>query len=379
MSYCGPLNCDFLSWDQLIDCPRLFDPRSRDTLIFAYKPEAVHPLKFENVVSSFSCVRKSFEGLNISPRAADILMSSWRPSTQKQYGLYIRQWLDFSRQRNNDHSTSPVGTVMEFLTFLFNRGLGYSSVNTARSALSCILYTDSGSPIGQHPLIIRFMKGVFEKRPALPRNMVICDTNIVLNHVKSLSPVKDFVSLKKLTFKTVRMATLLSAQRSQTIHLFSLDNMSVTPNLYNFRIVQPIKQTRPGRHLAEIELAAYPENPDLCIVTTMAEYIKRTEPLRGKQTALFISFFRPHKVVSRSTISLWVKTTLQHAGVDMNIFSPHSTRATSTSKANSSVSLETILKTPGWSGDSTFRRFYNKPIHTSEFSLSLVDSAANAH
>ena len=149
-------------------------------------------------------------------------MSSWRPSTQKQYGPYIRQWLDFSSQRNNDHSTSAVGTVIEFLTFLFNRGLGYSSINTARSALSCILYTDSGSPIGQHPLIIRFMKGVFEKRPALPRNMVTWDTNIVLNHVKSLSPVKD-LSLKNLTFKTVTMAALLSAQRSQTIHLLSLD------------------------------------------------------------------------------------------------------------------------------------------------------------
>ena len=272
-----------------------------------------------------------------------------------------------------------MGTVIEFLTFLFTRGLGYSSINTARSALSCILYTDSGSPMGQHPLIIRFMKGVFEKRPALPRNMVTWDTNIVLNYFKSLSPVKD-LSLKNLTFKTVTMAALLSAQRSQTIHLFSLDNMSVTPDLYKFRIVQPIKQTRPGRHLAEIEFPAYPEDPDLCIVTTMDKYIKRTEPLRGEQSALFISFSRPHKVVSRSTISRWVKTTLQQAGVNMNIFGPHSTRAASTSKANSSVSLEPILKTAGWSGDSTFRRFYHKPIHQpGEFSLSLLDSAVNAH
>ena len=80
------------------------------------------------------------------------------------------------------------------------------------------------------------MKGVFEKRPALPRNTVTWDTNIVLNQIKSLSPVKD-LSLKDLTFKAVTMAALLSAQRSQTVHLFSLDNMSTTPELYKFRIV----------------------------------------------------------------------------------------------------------------------------------------------
>ena len=148
------------------------------------------------------------------------------------------------------------------------------------------------------------MKGVFEKRPALPRNTVTWDTNIVLNHIKSLCPVKD-LSLKDLAFKTVTMAALLSAQGCQTIHLFTLDNMSITPDLYKFRIVQPIKQTRPGSDQAEIEFAAYPEDPDLCIVTTMAEYIMRTEPLGGKQAALFINFSRSHKGVSRSTISRW--------------------------------------------------------------------------
>ena len=82
------------------------------------------------------------------------------------------------------------------------------------------------------------MKSVFEKRPALPRNTVTWDTNTVLNHIKSLSPVKD-LSLKDLTFKRVTMAALLRAQRSQTINLFSLDDMSITPELYKFRIVQP--------------------------------------------------------------------------------------------------------------------------------------------
>ena len=37
---------------------------------------------------------------------------------------------------------------------------------------------------------------------------------------------------------------------------------------------------------------------------------------------------------------------------------PHSTRAAS----NASVSLDDILHTVGWSSESTFAKFYNKPI-----------------
>lgn len=182
--------------------------------------------------------------------------------------------------------------------------------------------------------------------------------------------MKD-LSLKDLAFKTVTMVTLLGAQRSRTIYLFSLDNMSVTPELYKLRTIQLIKQTGPGRHQAEIEFAAYPKDPYLSMVTIV------TEPLKMKQTAPFISLSGPHKVVSKSTISRWVKTTLQHAGVDMNIFTPQSTCAAYTSNVTSLVYLDTILKTAGWPSDSILRRFYNKPIHKpGEFSLSC---ATNAH
>ena len=58
-----------------------------------------------------------------------------------------------------------------------------------------------------------------------------------------------------------------------------------------------------------------------------------------------------------------------------NIFTPHSTRAASASKADTRFPLETILKTTAWSEESTFRKFYNKPIHkTGEFGLSIVDN-----
>ena len=49
-----------------------------------------------------------------------------------------------------------------------DRGLGYSVVNTARSALSFVLVLPNGIAFGQHSYLKRLLKGVFETKSALP-------------------------------------------------------------------------------------------------------------------------------------------------------------------------------------------------------------------
>ena len=85
--------------------------------------------------------------------------------------------------------------------------------------------------------------------------------------------------------------------------------------------------------------------------------------MREYHTQLFISFIPPHRPVVNSSISIWLKTVLISAGVDMAIFTPHSTRSASTSAAKvSNVHMQTILKTAGWSNDCTFAKCYDKQI-----------------
>ncbi|MPC41864.1 hypothetical protein E2C01_035471 [Portunus trituberculatus] len=54
---------------------------------------------------------------------------------------------------------------------------------------------------------------------------------------------------------------------------------------------------------------------------------------------------------------------MQAAGIDLTIFSPHSTRSASTSKAALKLPLSTILSTIGWAKESTFTKHYQKPIN----------------
>ena len=84
---------------------------------------------------------------------------------------------------------------------LRENGLSYSTVNTAKSMLSSILQLNINSllPVGQLPTLKRFMKGIYELRPSLPRYTATWDLSSVLNYFRKGASV-SMLSLKELTF-----------------------------------------------------------------------------------------------------------------------------------------------------------------------------------
>ena len=85
--------------------------------------------------------------------------------------------------------------------------------------------------------------------------------------------------------------------------------------------------------MRELEFPAYPADICLCVVDVMKEYLERTKSLRGDITSLFVTHVKPYKAASKDIISLWIKTTLGLAGIDITRFKPHSIRSSSTSAA----------------------------------------------
>ena len=252
--------------------------------------------------------------------------------------------------------------ILKFLTMLFKKGLTYNSLNVARSSLSSFVILDRGNTVGTHPLISRFMKGVYTLRPPVPRYEYTWDVHIVFDYLRKLAPA-DSLNLKNLTLKLVMLIVLVSAQRSQTIHKLSLDNMYYKGSTANFQITSLIKQSRPGMAGLTVKLPAYPVDRRLCVLTYLKHYINRTRKLRGKETQLFISFKKPHHPVSKDSISRWINLVMRDSGVDVTRFKPHSTRAAATSAADKlGVPISLILQTAGWSNEKTFRQYYKKPL-----------------
>ena len=251
---------------------------------------------------------------------------------------------------------------MNFLALLFEQGLSYSAINTARAAVRTYVNSFIGvNSWDQEAMLKRFMKGVFLKRPSLPKYAITWDVGKVLNYLRQQSPPQT-LTLLALSRKLATLLLLLSGQRGQALHLLDTRNIEIEKDNMLIRFGDLQKQSRPGFHLAELNLPAYIPDQGLCVVNTYHAYLVRTKPLR-RTTALFLATQRPHGRAARDTLSRWVKQTMQLSGIDLSIFRPHSIRGASTSAAAANrVPLATILKSAGWTRESTFRAFYQRPV-----------------
>ena len=63
--------------------------------------------------------------------------------------------------------------TLEFLMQLYNKGLSYSTLNTARSALSNVITEGECEKFGYHPVVSRFVKAVFETKKPVPKYTTI--------------------------------------------------------------------------------------------------------------------------------------------------------------------------------------------------------------
>ena len=227
----------------------------------------------------------------------------------------------------------PVAGGLNFLAELYHKGLSYSALNTARSALASVIVLQGNQSFGTHPLVSRFLKGTFTTRPALPKYKEVWDVNTVLEHLKTLHPA-EALSLKLLSLKIVMLMAILSGQRCQTIHALTTKEMKVSKDTVIFIVNDLLKTTKPGKE-------------------------------------------RPHRPVSKDTVSRWLKAELKLAGIDTSTFSAHSTRAASTSAAKAqNLSINTIMDSAGWSSENTFMKYYNKTIYkpTDNFGKQLLNA-----
>ena len=109
--------------------------------------------------------------------------------------------------------------VREFLNFLANlyeEGIEHRMVNPIRSAVSMTHCHVEGVPIGQHPLVTRLIKGVYNSRPPRPRYSDTWDVDSVLRYLASLEG-DNVLSLKTLSEKTALLMSLVEASRTSEL------------------------------------------------------------------------------------------------------------------------------------------------------------------
>ena len=285
----------------------------------AFQPRKGTSVKGTTTVNSMSLFRESLRDQGISERAQEIILQSWREGTQKQYRIYLQKWTTFCSRRGVNTIQPSISEVIDFLTELFDGGLGYSGLNTAHCALSSVIHLEGNKTVGSHPLVNRFLEAVFNARPCVSRYQSVWDPSLVLGYLKTLSPLVS-LSLKELTLRLVMLIALVTGQRRQSIHLMDLGSMHKNADHYNFIVRDLVKQSAPGRKQPELILPVFKEDYGICVYSVLTEYIKRTLPHRGGGTRLSLSFVKPFQAVSKDTISGWIKTVMIQSGIDVTVF-----------------------------------------------------------
>jgi len=312
--------------------------------------------------------------LNFGENVVKILKSSCAEGTWKQYESSLKKWGKFCVKNQWNVYESNLSHYLSFLASLFEAGLSYNSINTARSALSSVFPPIDHVKIGEHRLVAQFMRGIARLRPIQSKYSVTWDPSLVLNLLESWDNSR--ISLKQLTLKLASLLALITSQRVQTLAEIRISNI-VHGNPIQIRICTVLKTTGVKNPNPILIVPPY-HVKNLCPVSTLRCYLDRTNVVRGDTDSLFISFVSPYKKVSAQTLSRWLCTTLELAHVDTSVFTGHSFRHSSISKAASrGISTDSIFKRVGWSnGSSTFAKFYNKPIDTrSEFAAAILSKS----
>lgn len=306
-------------------------------------------------------VRKALQLGHIPESAFDICLASISSSTFKQYNSGLKFWWNYCNLNKIDPFTAPIPEVLKFLSSHYNHGASYGTLNTYRSAIAQIL----GPGIAQDFRVKRFFKGVFQLRPSNPKYINTWDPQCVLNFLRNYR--NEEISLEKISHKLSMLLALSTGQRVQTLSLIEIKNIVQSEKGIEIRVPKKIKTSGRNSYQPLIVLPFMTKDIEICVATTLIDYMKRTEGQRTNSDVtnnLLLTHKKPFHNATAQTISRWIKKTMLEAGIDTNLFKPHSTRHASTSMAcKKGITYDTIRLAAGWTEKSkTFAKFYNRPL-----------------
>lgn len=314
---------------------------------------------------SLAHIRDSLRSQGFSEEAALLMSKSVRLSTHRLYKSRYREYVRWCRKGTLDPISAPIVEIANFLAEKFHEGLSYSTLCGYRSAISAYHDYVDGRKAGEHPKLVKLLKGVFNCRT--PKKLPPPEWSLdkVLRSLRRLpyEPLKE-ASLKWLTLKTVFLVGICSASRSSDLARFgfsdlylkfvnSSEGVRLTPRLLK-------KQCRPTHFRSESYIARF-DDPKLDPVRALKIYLERVKGKR-KQDGLFMVYGKGKRAgmnASSQTISKWMVEVISKAEPKLTNIRAHSTRAMATSVAFAQGEcLEKIMKTADWSSDNVFAKHY---------------------
>ena len=326
-------------------------------------------------------VNQSFQNKGFSDDTRKLMVASWRSGTRRDYSVKFKKFNSWCTERKIDPHAATLTNCADFLSSLFQVGLKYRTISGYRSMLSVMLPQINGYPVGQHPNIIRLLKGVFNSRPPVKQLVPEWDLKKILELLSNppFEPMNK-ISLKCLTWKTIFLTAISTFRRCSDLQALRCDAgfMNILPEGVIFIREGLSKQDRPSHNCKKIFVPCFKKNRKLDPKRAVEIYVKRTSEFRSSSEMemirqLFLTINKPHKAASRQTIASWIVSLIKLAYSDseseINVRA-HSTRAIGPSWALfKGASLSDILDAADWSSDATFKSYYYREMDAPSWEL----------
>ena len=298
----------------------------------------------------------------LSNGAVQTLLKSWAEGTEESYGLGYRYYSSYCRRNNLEEVTPDPATLINFLQEQFETtNKQHSTINSYRSAVSMTLppCPTTGLPVGQDPLVCRFMRGVHRLRPPKVKLFPTWQVSDVLQYLLSWGDIEG-LPLNKLLIKTAFLVALVCFKRPA-----DLVNMCLTVGFWSlssqgFRC-QPLGYGKTERHHAVPPLVIEPftGNSDLCPVLHLVSLERKLATLRKNEERFWISAKKPHNAISSKSMCTWLKGVIVESGAVGTARDVRSNGSSTAAQAN--LDLSRILQAGNWNRVSTFQRHYFRP------------------
>ncbi|KAK3093023.1 hypothetical protein FSP39_010166 [Pinctada imbricata] len=314
-----------------------------------------------------------YESIGLSENVRSLILGSCRNGTNRAYQSAWSKWVGWCRERQITPFSASLSQFLEYLSWLCENNFEYRTINVHRSAISTVLTHVDGTPMGQHFLTSKLMKGIYNKIPPKPKYQQIWDLDKVLSYLNSLE-TNDKLHIKVLSKKLAFLLAVVSPKRVSEISRLNTEFMKYSDTGVIFEL-PGLSKTQSSSKPKQVKYDAYPENPQLCVVSCIKTYCARTESKRDNSNRghLLIMNRKPYASISAQTVSHWIRDIMGLAGIDTSKFKAHSARAASTSKAsNAGVPIEEILSMADWSSQSTFVKFYRKVVTPHSYGKSVL-------
>ncbi len=327
------------------------------------------------VTSRLEIIRGRYEAQGLSRGVVELLLGANRDTTAAAYQSAWNGWSTWCLHQSEDPLSPGLNKVLDFLTGLCNEGKAYRSINVYRSMLSSTLKTIDGFDVGKHPMVMKVMQGIYNVKPPAPKYNNFWDVNEVLKFLDWQA--NSETPFAKLSSKTVMLLALTSLCRVSELASISRESIAFSSQGVKLSLTRPRKAQRQAA-LKVFNLKRLDPPTFTCPVVCLEAYVKASDVFRkNDQSLLFLATRSPFRSVGASTIGRWIKTLLAEAGVDTSVYSAHSTRGASASRAASAgVSVENILRSGGWASESVFVRHYRREVDSGrEFATAVLQTA----